>query len=63
MHHRMEIAYSRVRATLELPCDLKRPRSRTEYRDGLLLVRHHSRPIMRLGFVLLISPSKKAGPL
>jgi HSP20 family protein len=39
IHHRMEIAYSRFERTLELPCDLKRAEVKTEYRDGLLLVR------------------------
>jgi HSP20 family protein len=39
IHHRMEIAYSRFERSLDLPCDLKRAEIKTEYRDGLLLVR------------------------
>jgi HSP20 family protein len=39
MHHRMEIAYSKFERVVELPCDLKQSEVKTDYRDGLLLVR------------------------
>jgi HSP20 family protein len=37
-YYRMEIVYSRFERSVELPCDLKRSRVTTEYRDGMLLV-------------------------
>lgn len=39
VHYRMEIAYSRFERSVDLPCDLKGATIRTEFRDGLLLVR------------------------
>ncbi len=44
VYHRMEIAYSRFERILELPCDLKQADIKTEYRDGLLLVRITPQP-------------------
>jgi HSP20 family protein len=38
-HYSLEIAYNRFERTIELPCDLERAAIRTEYHDGLLLIR------------------------
>jgi HSP20 family protein len=35
----MEIHYNRFGRTIQLPCDLEQTQTRTEYRDGMLLVR------------------------
>jgi HSP20 family protein len=39
VYYQMEIAYSHFERSLELPCDLKQADIRTDYRDGMLLVR------------------------
>jgi len=41
-HYRLEIAYSSFERSLELPCDLEQTHIRTDYRDGMLLVRIHT---------------------
>jgi HSP20 family protein len=38
-HFRMEIAYSRFERSVELPDDLAGARVRTDYRNGMLLIR------------------------
>lgn len=35
----MEISYNRFERTLEFPCNIQHAETRTEYRDGMLLVR------------------------
>ncbi len=42
-HHQLEITYSRFEKTLRFPCPIEGARVETDYRDGLLLVRLHSR--------------------
>ena len=39
VQYRMEIAYCQFERSVELPCDLQRADIKTEFRDGLLLVR------------------------
>lgn len=38
-HHSMEITYSRFKRTLQLPCEVQDAQIRTDYRDGMLIVR------------------------
>lgn len=38
-YYSMEISYSRFERTVDLPSEIRNPRIRTDYRDGILLVR------------------------